>query len=415
MNKKKTVSQLVQEVLEQLQQQGYTAYTVKVYKRCYSGLEAYVIENEIEEYSEEVALNYLEAGFGLKLNGFYETATRKIRDAMHRLMILWHYQQYGTVDFIVKKRKKSFLCPEEFKDEYSSFRSHCDRKKYSVLGLITLLNHVHKFLLFLAHNGISKIKDIQGFQLSQFVSMLMGYSQRHVASIVSSVNGFLRLMFEEGYLTSEVWELMPKMKSSRNAFLPPSWKKEDVLRLLTAIDRGNPSGKRDYALLVLVVRLGLRASDIRNLKLNNLDWNKKKIEFLQKKTRQTLELPLLDDVGWALIDYLKNGRPRTRTEIIFVNHKAPYGPFKETNGMMHILRKYMSFAGLEIPENEHCGLHSLRSTLARTMLESGTPLPVISDVLGHESLQSTSIYLKIDLQGLRKCAIDPEEVFSYVS
>lgn len=415
MNKKKTVSQLVQEVLEQLQQQGYSAFWIKTYKKCYSGLEAYIIGNEIEEYSEEVALNYLEAVFGLKLNGFYETATQKIRDAMHCLMILWHYQQYGTVDFIVKKKKKPFLCPEAFKVEYSSFRSHCDRKKYSVLGLITLLSHIHKFLLFLAHNGLSNLKDIQGFQLSQFVSMLMGYSQRHVATIVSSVNGFLRLMFEEGHLSNEVWQLMPKVKSSRNAFLPSSWKKEDVLRLLTAIDRGNPLGKRDYALLLLVVRLGLRASDIRNLKLNNLDWNKKKIEFLQKKTSQTLELPLLDDVGWALIDYLKNGRPRTRTEVIFINHKAPYGPFKETNGMMQILRKYMSFAGLEIPKNEHRGLHSLRSTLARTMLESGTPLPVISDVLGHESLQSTSIYLKIDLQGLRKCAIDPEEVFSYVS
>ena len=75
----------------------------------------------------------------------------------------------------------------------------------------------------------------------------------------------------------------------------------------------------------------------------------------------------------------------------------------------------MSFAGLEIPENERCGLHSLRSTLARTLLETGAPLPVISEVLGHESLQTTSIYLKIDLEGLRKCTIDPEEVFTYGS
>ncbi|NLI11914.1 tyrosine-type recombinase/integrase [Pelotomaculum propionicicum] len=75
-------------------------------------------------------------------------------------------------------------------------------------------------------------------------------------------------------------------------------------------------------------------------------------------------------------------------------HKAPYGAFKMSNGMQHILWKYMRFAGLEIPRNEHCGLHSLRSTLARTMLESGGPLPVISEVLGHESVQSTSVYLK---------------------
>lgn len=112
-----------------------------------------------------------------------------------------------------------------------------------------------------------------------------------------------------------------------------------------------------------------------------------------------------------MIDYLKNGRPKTKANTVFVNHKAPYGGFKDTNGMQHILWKYMRFAGLEIPKNEHCGLHSLRSTLARTMLENGAPLPVISEVLGHESVQSTSVYLKINIDALRKCAIDPQEVF----
>jgi site-specific recombinase XerD len=145
--------------------------------------------------------------------------------------------------------------------------------------------------------------------------------------------------------------------------------------------------------------------------LHNIEWKNKKIVLIQKKTKQTLELPLLDDIGWALIDYLKNGRPKTKSDSVFINHKAPYGEFKDTNGMQHILWNYMSVAGLERPKNEHCGLHSLRSTLARTMLEVGTPLPTISEVLGHESIQTASIYLKINLEALRKCPIDPEEVF----
>ena len=105
MDNKKKVTQLVQEVLEELQRQRYTAFTVDAYKKCYSGLETYVIQNEIEDYSEEIALNYLEATYALKVNGFYETATPKIRGAMHYLMILWYYQQYGTVDFPCRKRK----------------------------------------------------------------------------------------------------------------------------------------------------------------------------------------------------------------------------------------------------------------------------------------------------------------------
>ena len=127
--------------------------------------------------------------------------------------------------------------------------------------------------------------------------------------------------------------MLPKIKYIRNAFIPSSWKKADVLKLLKAVDRGNPSGKRDYAILLLVVRLGLRSSDIRNLMLSSLDWNRKKITIIQTKTKQTLELPILDDIGWALIDYLKNGRPRTKAATVFVNHKAPYGRFKDTKGM----------------------------------------------------------------------------------
>ena len=273
------------------------------------------------------------------------------------------------------------------------------------------MNPVQRFLAFLDTGRVLHMNDIDPTDLSAFISIYIDHSRRYVAQIISALRIFLKFLHNEGYLEKELWDMLPKVKYLRNAFIPASWKKEDVLRLLKAVDRGNPRGKRDYAILLLVVRLGLRASDIRNLQLSSLDWNRKKITIIQTKTRQTLELPILDDIGWALIDYLQNGRPRTGATTVFVNHKAPYGGFKDTNGMDHILWKYMRLAGLEIPKNEHCGLHSLRSTLARTMLENGAPLPVISEVLGHESVQTTGIYLKINIEALRQCAIDPEEVF----
>jgi len=327
------------------------------------------------------------------------------------LMILWHYQKYQTVEFITRRRKKEFSCPTQFEKEYELFLSYCEQKKYTECGLPAILDPVKKFLAFLDGRGVT-FKDINSLHLSSFISLFISYSQRHVAKIITSIRTFLKLLYDNGYIGHKAWEMLPKVKYMRNAFIPPSWKKQDAVKLLGAVDRANPMGKRDYALLLLVVRLGLRASDIRNLRLKNIDWNQKRIAIIQAKTGQRLELPILEDVGWALIDYLKNGRPKTKSDAVFVNHKAPYGRFKETNGMQHILYKYMGLAGLKIPKNEHCGLHSLRSTLARTMLENGAPLPVISEVLGHESIQSTSYYLKINLKALRKCAIDPEEVFT---
>ena len=411
MDYKKTIKQLTVEVLEQLKQQGYSKNSIQGYKSTYIGLLAYTAKNSNLEYSEAVGLSYMEARYGFRLEGFFGSLPKKASDSLHHLMILWHYQKYQTVEFITRRRKKEFSCPAQFEKEYGLFVSYCTQKKYTVCGLLTILDPVKKFLAFLDGRGVS-FKDINSFHLSSFISLYIANSQRYVATIITSIRTFLKLLYKGGCLVHKAWEMLPKVKYIRNAFIPPSWKKQDIIKLLGAVDRGNPLGKRDYALLLLVVRLGLRASDIRNLRLKNIEWNRKKIAIIQVKTRQTLELPILDDVGWALIDYLKNGRPKTKSDTVFVNHKAPYGRFKETNGMQHILWKYMGFAGLEIPKNEHCGLHSLRSTLARTMLEHGASLPVISEVLGHESIQSTSYYLKINLEALRKCAIDPEEVFT---
>ena len=129
-----------------------------------------------------------------------------------------------------------------------------------------------------------------------------------------------------------------------------------------------------------------------------------------QKTKQLLELPLLEDVGWAIIDYLKNGRPQqTRSDFVFIRHIAPFEAFNQFNNLHQMLSRYMDFAKIEKTDQKR-GLHSLRSTLALALLDSGTPLPTISEALGHNSIQSTRFYLKIDMNGLRNCVIDPEEV-----
>jgi len=187
--------------------------------------------------------------------------------------------------------------------------------------------------------------------------------------------------------------------------------KKNIIKLLNAIDREDPKGKRDYALILMIVRLGLRISDIRSMKLSSLNWNRKTISLNMMKTKQPIELPLLDDIGWAIIDYLKNGRPATFSDNLFVRHRPPFTAFGETENFHKSLHRYMVKAGLLIPMNEHHGMHSLRSTLARNMLESQATLSVISQTLGHQNINTTSIYLKIDITGLRKCSLDPEEVF----
>ena len=167
-------------------------------------------------------------------------------------------------------------------------------------------------------------------------------------------------------------------------------------------------GKRDYAILLIVTRLGLRSGDIRLLTLGNLNFARKEITIVTQKTKKPLTMPMFDDIGWALIDYLKNGRPQTTSDRVFVRHKAPYDELGSMGSLSCMVARRMNKAGIKM-SGKH-GMHSLRSTLARVMLENGAPLTAVSEALTHENIQTTSIYVHIDVEGLKRCVLDPEEV-----
>ena len=289
--------------------------------------------------------------------------------------------------------------------------TYCKNRNYTDQSRHSIIYPVKNFLSFLDASKISSMDAVSAETITKFISMYIDCSRVYLKSMALKLGVFFRFLQENFLVSHELSPLLPPIRYVRDAFIPSSWVKEDVIKLMNSIDRSNPCGRRDYAMLLLVVRLGLRTSDIHNLKLTDFDWTNKKIHIIQTKTREPLELPLLEDVGWAVIDYLKNGRPKTEYTTLFVRHSPEGGSISDRNKLERVLHKHMRIAGLEIPKTEHRGLHSLRSSLARTMLESGAPLPVISEILGHRSTLSTSHYLKINMSALRKCAIDPEEVF----
>jgi integrase len=164
-------------------------------------------------------------------------------------------------------------------------------------------------------------------------------------------------------------------------------------------------GKRDYTMILFAVRYGIRSCDISNLKLSDIDWDNWQIEFRQLKTGGLLRLPLLEDIAQSLMDYYKYGRPKTACQNIFIRHCAPYNDIP----CISYLGKYFSRAGIDVSGRKH-GLHSLRHTLASRLLEENVDLLTIADILGHLDIHTTNDYLHIDIENLKKCALDPEEV-----
>jgi integrase len=179
--------------------------------------------------------------------------------------------------------------------------------------------------------------------------------------------------------------------------------------MLSNIDRGSPVGKRDYAIILLALQQGFRSSDIGSLRFNNLKWERKEIELVQQKTGKRVTHPMLPDVGWAIIDYVKHARPRTNSTLVFLPCHGGAEKLK-TDGINGILTRCMRRSGIGAPRETVKGMHSLRHTLARRLMENGTSLPMVAEIMGHSSYASTSPYLRIDIEGMRSCSLSLSEV-----
>jgi integrase/recombinase XerD len=204
---------------------------------------------------------------------------------------------------------------------------------------------------------------------------------------------------------------LPPQRHIRHESEPHLWTVDEIRRVLAVIDRQSATGKRDYAMILATARLGLRISDLRHLEFGDLDWRAKKITIVQRKTGRPLILPLLDDVGWAIIDYVRGGRPETDCPKVFVKHCHPFDVFGCVSSVASRLSRYAARAGIESTAGQVCGMHSLRGTLAVAMIGNGTPIPVVSAVLGHACSDTTqAYYLRFDIERLRCCAVDVEDV-----
>ena len=223
-----------------------------------------------------------------------------------------------------------------------------------------------------------------------------------------AVRSLLRFAAADGLTGTGVLEAVPAAKSTRQARVPSVWDPADVTKIIEAIDRGNPSGKRDYAIVLLICRLGLRGVDVKRLRFADLDWPGNQVSVVQAKTGQRVWLPLLKDVGWAIIDYIRDGRPASDCPQVFLRHTAPIGPFSDQDHLHQILVKHARVAHVRLGEKRRHGMHSLRHTLATRLMEDGTPVERIADILGHQSVESTGVYLKSSLGLLARCALDPD-------
>ena len=399
-------------IMDTMRQQGSSPGRLKNYQNSYNVLERYLAQSGITHIDESICLEYVYHKTGKRFDRFEcVTSDSKVDNRMRPLLLLLRYQEDGQFHGEARRIKPIDMCPDCFSVEYDAFCEELDCLGYSKATITQNSRYAQLLIMHLAEHDVSSSEEITLQHIEKFLKTYDSKSVKFVGTILYVLRKYFTFLLERGFITEDLVAKLPKVRAPRNAGIPYVWSKEDIQKLLGAIDREDPKGKRDYAMLLIAIRLGLRISDIRTLKQSSINWNRQIISLKMLKTGQLIELPLLKDVGWAIIDYLKNGRPATNSECVFVRHRAPFNAIGGAGSFTKELHRYIVKADLQIPDGQRRGMHSLRSTLAANMLEIKSPLPIISETLGHQSINTTGIYLKIDLDGLRKCALDPEEVF----
>jgi integrase len=265
-----------------------------------------------------------------------------------------------------------------------------------------------QFADFLEPIGVRTLADITATQIQGFCAQLpQGPATRLTYGV--TLRSFLRWAHLEGLLPADLSGATIRARRHRHRGLRDVLSEEELHRLLTAVDRSSPVGRRDYAVLMLAARYGLRPSDIRRLRLDDVQWRHGLITLRQCKTGRPLTLPLLPDVAAALVAYLRAGRPVTTYRELFIRHRAPFAPFVATNNLNAIMRTALRRAGLAERAGRR-GLYLFRHTLATRLLAAECSIKTIADVLGHVSSDTTMEYANIDLHALRRVALSEAEV-----
>jgi integrase/recombinase XerD len=263
---------------------------------------------------------------------------------------------------------------------------------------------------YLERNGVAAWKEVQPSTLRTFLTtQLPGRQPATRLSYASTLRTFYRWAHLQGLVERDLSAAVAGVRQYRLAGIPDILTEDEVSALLQSVNRTTAIGKRDYAVLVLAARYGMRPGDIRQLRLDHIQWRRRQIALQQSKTGRLLLLPLLPEVCDALIDYLRHGRPKTEFRNVFVRHLAPYEPFYPNNNLPTIFRGALQRAGLADRPGRK-GLYLLRHTLATRMLSAGNTIKTIGDVLGHTCLSSTLIYTKVDLSHLNGVAMSMEDL-----
>ena len=397
------LSTLIEKTGEAVKSFGYKQSTLKQYDQAWRCLKDYFLKHGRETFSEKLVEKYISKQKKKLDRG--QISMQKHRFTRRAVGMLNEYHSQGYITWKLPKRSTATQLREHFFIQlHEAYISQLLKEHKSPATVHKYGTYSKRFLEYLELKGYKNILEAGLCDVKSFIPYV---SKKHrpgnMVDELTVLRSLLSFVDSKNLSTIDLTRAIPASHDKKNPIFPILGKDEEK-KLLRAIDRATATGKRNYAMLLLAMRIGLRSIDIVNLKLDDIKWRTSTIEIIQQKTKSPMVLPLLAEVGNAIADYIMGGRPVSDCKYVFLRSLAPYRQL-DCSSTYNISSKVMKDAGICQAEGERRGFHRLRRTIATRLLENETPLPVISTILGHKKKESAKVYLSADLEHLRVCAL----------
>src|SRR5665648_757922 len=354
-----TIAELISSAREQLNTYGYSEGGIMGFTRVWERFRIYADINELTVYTEELMMAFMEEYcHHFSAPGTAPSYDEKMR-ALNKLDEFYKYNMISSKRLHCRKKYLFYGCLEKSVKSYLTYRG----ESISEARLQSIKLYLERFCKYTVELNISSASELSLTHLSDFIESCSIYTVSTVASTACCLRGYLSYLWSNGLTKVDLSYSVPKIHCRKDSEIPSAYSKDEVNHLLECVDRTNPKGKRDYAMMLLAARLGLRSSDICGLQFTSIDWALNQIHIVQQKTQVPTCLPLLTDVGNSIIDYLKYGRPKSDLHYVFLH--ANHGYRKLQPPTLHsIVCYYMRLAGIANVNNKKHGPHALRHSLS---------------------------------------------------
>lgn len=389
-------------LLERMRRENYSPGVLEKTNWVLDHFKNYCDKQELEEITISAASDFVLVCFGFDMfrPAFHLQATLR-----HPLLIFF---EFSTTGQYAKKHHQlnSVDIPQRFLPLFYEFSFYVEGCGYNKSTRLKRLLIFARYVKYLDESGIQSTLNATKQSAYGFIKTLDGFAPKTRKGYKTDFRFLLNWLYQNGHALFSGHEILEVIHSEDRSVLVSYYTQNEISTILKSIDTDTTSGKFEYSILSFFIYLGLRESDVASLRFSNIDWNRSLIFIEQFKTKQSLTLPLLDEVKYPLLDYLKNARPESEDkEHIFIRRHAPCTCYPNGAALYNIVSRCIRRSGIET-KGRHLGPHALRHSLATNLLSEEVPLSAVSDILGHSSVLTTEIYLTVDETHLKELSLE---------